>query len=272
MRRRQSWYPVLTAALAAAALLALLRWGAQPSPCNARALAAAPALPTGTGERPSRSPLADIPNRGQGERIITFAGREWVVKAGANLPPRANHWSDSEASVHVDAAGRLHLRVRQIEGVWHSAQVIAREPSRHGLHRILVETPLDGLHPNVVLGVFLYRDDAREIDIEFSRRLAGTGFNALYAVQPSHRSGHRHPFQFGTAGPSAHEIHWQPDWICFRSMDGHDVSGQVVSEWLFERPGVPQVEDALRLQINLWLLDPEQQDSEVEVVITAVTG
>lgn len=269
MQIRTRWL-VVVLAFVAALLSPLITLFSQPSLCSARAAQppTAPPLP----EAESAPLLGDIPNRGEGERVIEFAGREWIVKAGDNLPPRANAWSGDEQSVRVDADGRLHLRIRQIGGVWHSAQVIARAPSNYGMVRFLVETPLDDPHPNVVLGMFLYRDDAREIDIEFSRRLAGGDFTALFAVQPSQQPGHRHAFRFDWAGASAHEMHWQPGWVCFRSLQGHAADAPAAVEWLFEGTSVPRAEDALRLQINLWLLDPAQQDAEVEAVITTVQG
>jgi hypothetical protein len=253
---------VLNTLLLVLLLPALLK----PGMCSARAAASPSAAPTGLVE--GGASLDDLVNRGEGTRVIVFAGREWVVKAGANLPPRGNAWSDAPESVSVDSDGRLHLRIRQIDELWHSAQVIALEPAQYGMYRFRVETPLNDLHPNVVLGMFLYRDDAREIDIEFSKRLAGGDSNALYAVQPSQRAGHRSAFQFAWAGASTHEIHWQADWVCFRSLEGTAGDGPVVYEWAFEQPGVPAQADDLRLQINLWLLEPARQDREVTVILS----
>lgn len=57
------------------------------------------------------APVAENTTR----RVINFAGRYWWVKNGTNLGPGPNNFSDSEESVWVDDAGKLHLKIRQIE-------------------------------------------------------------------------------------------------------------------------------------------------------------
>ena len=93
---------------------------------------------------------------GKEERIIAFAGRQWVVKSGCGLGPGPNCWSDSEQSVWVDENGWLHLKIREEDGSWYSAEVYTQEPTHYGLHRFYMIGRLDNLDPNVVAAPFLY--------------------------------------------------------------------------------------------------------------------
>jgi hypothetical protein len=204
-------------------------------------------------------------------RIIRFAGHKWMVKDGLNRPPRSNNWSNDPQSAWIDVDGRLHLKIRQVDGVWYSAQVASMDYARYGVYRFYVETPLADLHDNVVLGLFLYADDENEIDIEVRQRANEERDNLSYAVQPYILDGHRRTSRFDWEGPTVHEIFWQPDFVDFRSLtDDEQASGTILHEWRFDRSGVPAEERNLRIQMNLWLLDPASHDQEVEVVIADV--
>lgn len=204
-------------------------------------------------------------------RVIRFAGHKWTVKNGLNLPPRSNNWSDDPQSVWIDVDGKLHLKIWQIDGVWHSAQITSVEDARYGTYRFQIESPVDDLGENVVLGLFLYADDENEIDIELRQRENDSRDNLSYAVQPYVLDGHRRTARFDWQGPTIHEFIWQPGFVNFRSLVANDSdSGELLYEWRFEQEGVPAEERGLRIQINLWLLDPANHDHEVEVVIADV--
>jgi hypothetical protein len=100
-------------------------------------------------------------------RIIQFAGRNWEVKVGFG-GPGPNNWSDTDQSVWVDADGRLHLRLREVGGVWYAAEVRTVLPTKYGMHRFYLIGPVDQLDRNVIFSAFVYGDDSKEIDIEFS--------------------------------------------------------------------------------------------------------
>jgi len=147
-----------------------------------------------------------------GLRTLVFAGQTWGVRSGDGNPGNGC-WSDSPQSVWVDAAGQLHLVMRQVNGRWCQAEVFALDPAREGRHRWRVQS-LHALDRNAVLGMFLYREhptvggscatdlcpyhpDANacicEIDIELTAAFEGTtcaggaippGTRATYTVQP----------------------------------------------------------------------------------------
>ena len=153
------------------------------------------------------------------ERRIEFAGRTWIVKSGGPRGPGNNLWSDSEESVSV-VGGQLHLKLRKIEGNWHSVEVYTEECTTYGKHRFFVVGRLDELDRNVVAGLFLYANDEEEIDIEFSKwGIWNSPTNGQYVVQPYDVPGNRHPFGFALNGThSSHTIDWQPESIRFKSI------------------------------------------------------
>jgi hypothetical protein len=206
--------------------------------------------------------------RSDSPRVIHFAGLDWQVKAGRGLGPGNNNWSDSPQSVWVDSDARLHLRIRKEGATWYSAQINSVDFVPFGLYRFFVQTSLHDLDDNVVLGLFLYGDDDHEIDIEFLRRHPASDANMVYVVQPYSQEGNRHPFLWQWAGPSIHDIEWQPDGITFRSIRGHDLRLESLMHlWRYEGTSIPVTQDGLHVQMNLWLLDPSTQSQEVEIII-----
>ncbi|MBN2302983.1 MAG: glycoside hydrolase family 16 protein [Anaerolineae bacterium] len=214
------------------------------------------------------APLSAYQSNG---RTIQFAGREWSVKAAPSWGPGPNAWSDSQESVWVDEAGKLHLKIRNINGVWHSAEVVSVDPATYGLYRFYVETPMHNLDMNVILGLFLYEDDGKEIDIEVARWGQAAGPNAQYVVQPYDRDGHREQYLLDWQGPAIFEFDWQPDTIRFRNLPGSDPATQfVIREWTFNQPGVPSPTPDIHIHMNLWLLNPPTvpaNGQDIEVVI-----
>jgi hypothetical protein len=200
-------------------------------------------------------------------RIIRFGGHRWMVKSGSDLAPRKNDWSDDERSVWIGTDGKLHLQIRYQAGKSYSAQIISIGFAAYGLYRFYVESPVNRLDANVVLGLFLYADDQNEIDIEFKRE-AGSADNAQYVMQPYTTAGNRHTFSLDHDGPTIHEVDWQADYVAFRSIAGDDpAGGEVLQEWRYEKKDIPTADRQLRIEMNLWLVNPNVQTQPVEVVI-----
>lgn len=201
-------------------------------------------------------------------RIIRFGGYRWVVKEGERLPPANNNWADDPRSVWIGTDGKLHLEIRKVGDVWYSAQITSQRFASYGIHRFYIQSPVNDLSANVVLGLFLYADDHNEIDIEFKREV-GSEHNAQYAIQPSHLSDYRHTFLLEYAGPTIHEIDWQPDYVAFRTLAGDDPSaGRVLQEWRFERQSIPREDKQLQINMNLWLRNPSAQVEPIKVIIS----
>ena len=123
-------------------------------------------------------------------RTLQFSGYTWNVKTSAGkVGPGPNLFSDSTNNVWVDASGRLHLKITKDANRWNCAEVICTNSLGHGTYRFYLDSPVDNLDPNVVLGLFTWSDDPayadREIDVECSRWAnAADSDNAQFVVQP----------------------------------------------------------------------------------------
>ncbi len=209
---------------------------------------------------------------GLDDRTIEFAGRQWWVKSGYG-GPGPNSWSDSEESVWLDKEGRLNLKIRQIDGIWHCAEVYTVEPTQHGMHRFYIDGPLDELDENAVFAPFIYADDQTEVDIEFTRwGDAGATDNSQYVIQPYANAGNLETFSSQLKGSyTTHSFDWQPDWIQFKSIHGHYAEppddGYLIHQWLYEGQDNPQEEEELHIHINLWLYQGAVPASGEEVTV-----
>ncbi len=212
---------------------------------------------------------------GNGQRMIQFAGQNWNVKSGCGIGPGPNCWSDDEESVWVDSEG-LHLKIREIDGAWHAAEVYTLACTHYGIHRFYIDAPLDQMDKNVIAAPFLYKDDMTEIDIEFARWGDNNAAeNAQYVVQPYTTTGNMVSFSMTLSSTlSTHYIDWQADLIHFKSIKGHHPEPPddafLINEWLYTGDDNPDEEECLKVHLNLWLLqgNPPSDGQEAEIVVT----
>jgi len=117
---------------------------------------------------------------------LSFGGYSWAVKTG-HAGPGPNDFS--AANARVDAAGRLHLAVARdaATGAWTCAEVVLNASLGYGTYAWTLAPPAPvGLDENIVIGLFTYENDTREVDVEFSAwGGAFPGVNADFAVQPA---------------------------------------------------------------------------------------
>lgn len=209
-----------------------------------------------------------------GPRIVNFAGYEWIVsRTGEHTGyPGPNYFSNSEENVWVDSRGRLHLRITNNKGRWECAGVILRGAKSYGNYTFRISTNVDKLDKNIVAGLFLYRDDHNEADIEFSRWGEAESDAGQFVVQPSENKENVYRFSIEKAGnKSSHTIAWQEDRITFSSQRGHSVPGSkrnIIDEWTYEGNNIP-LPDRTKVMINLWLFRgmPPSDMEEAELVI-----
>lgn len=208
-----------------------------------------------------------------GPRSINFVGLDWVVKSGCGLGPGPNCWSDSEQSVWLDSDG-VHLKMRNIGGQWHSAEIYTTACTDYGMHRFYLIGRVDQLDVNVVAAPFLYQDDLTEIDIEFARWGVPGGDNGHYVVQPGSNPANHHDFLMTLGGThSTHYFDWQPDSIQFRSIHGHYAEPPnpafLIDEWLYTGDAIPDNSGCLRVHFNLWQMSglPPSDGMETEVIL-----
>jgi hypothetical protein len=187
---------------------------------------------------------------------VVWNGVTWQVKTsrsavgpGPNLFDKANVW--------VDTSGNLHLRIaRNTAGAWSCAEIIGPTTFGYGTYAFSVASPVSGLDPNVVLGLFTWSDKApyahREIDIEFARwGNAADPTNAQYVVQPYDKPGHLVRFTQPAAPSSLHRFTWRSAQV---SWDSYDANGGLISSYTYSGADVPKSGDE-RVHLNLWLFN-----------------
>ncbi|WP_117882268.1 glycoside hydrolase family 16 protein [Aureibaculum luteum] len=191
-------------------------------------------------------------------RIITFSGYEWVVRTTKDdkQGPGPNFFSDSEENVWVDNDGKLHLKVVQRDGIWYCAGITLRQTQGHKKYVFYLSSRVDQLDENVVAGLFTYKNDEEEIDIEFSRWSDTENQNSQFAIQPSYVAGNKTRYDMNLdSNLTTHFFDWQADKIDFGSYEGHTLEPEtnaIINTWTYTGEAIPPLNDE-RLKINLWL-------------------
>ena len=197
-------------------------------------------------------------------RTLLFADRVWEVRPSTrSAAPGPNAWSDAAEAAWVDEDG-LHLRLDRADGAWRSVELSTTLPPEAVHVAATLATPVGQLDPAAVVGLFVYKDDQHEADIEFSRwGHADQALNAQFAVAP-YEPDQRHRFRVEPeATRSHHVLDWRGDRVAFQSR----VNGAVVAEWRHtaahwtDRTGY-------RLHLNLWMYEGRAPDGPSEVVFS----
>ena len=211
-----------------------------------------------------------------------WCGYDWDVKTsgGFLFGPGPNRFSDSPENVWVDGNGKLHLRITFTDGQWQCAEVVSRRAFGYGSYRFFLDSEVDALDPNVVLGLFTYDDDPtttgghREIDVEFSRwGNAADPTNAQFVVQPYNFPGNLTRWTVPAATPTTHSFTWSTGRVDYVSHNGAfappPASISQISSWSNSGPSVPTPGDE-RVHMNLWLFNGTApvNGQETEVIIS----
>ncbi|HPR42502.1 MAG TPA: hypothetical protein PK718_08180 [Candidatus Methanofastidiosa archaeon] len=206
------------------------------------------------------------------ERIY-FSGMWWDVKTAMNyrVGPQYNLFSNSSEDIWVDESGSLHLTISEHDGQWYSTEIIGDSSVRgYGAYIFCIESKVDELDENAVLGLFTYQnasdDYHKEKDIEFAD--LGND-NIEFVVQPSCIK----EWKFNQVSEvSTHIILWLPEKIVFISLeqteDDFYTLNDIKAIWVYEgdylhEPGNERVHMNLYLRANTIPTDGER----VEVVI-----
>jgi len=208
---------------------------------------------------------------------------DWLVRSSSyREDPGTNFFSLHPRNVWLDDQDRLHLRLTQRSGQWDCAEVSSLRSFGYGTYRLHLDSLLNDLDPNVVMGMFIDARDAtmtNEIDIEFARWSNPTNFNAWYTVQPWSVTNHQMGFSLPSGtGRAWHSFTWEPNRIWWNSrgdlspFPGLTIVDAPLSNYLFTGSAeVPKTNDE-RIRLNLWLFDNRgpADGREVEVVIRKV--
>lgn len=207
---------------------------------------------------------------------LFFSGYTWKIR---NSPrelstPGPNYWSNSTSNVWVDGNGYLHLKITCKDGKWVCPEVYTLQALGYGTYVFHTASPIDCLDKNVVLGLFTYKDDSHEVDIEYSRWGKDNGFNSGFTVQPApYTSENSADFNTRlTETEATHAFTWRSDKVTFKTVQGNYYAAEapqekVIKTW--ESKVSCEAADA-KAVVNLWLYSglPPSNLQEVEVVIT----
>ena len=198
---------------------------------------------------------------GLGQRVIQWSGYNWLVKNAAVMGPGPNAWNHDSEAVWVDENGHLHLKVTNVDGQWHCAEVISKKVFDYGSYNTVLASDLAAIDPQMVLGVFVYKDDTHEVDVEYSAWGDNTqpAFRQ-FVQQPYYQSGNLYAMPGVTDGAG---LNYQIDWlsdaiVCSAGDDMH----QFANYTAVANP---------HMHLNLWLfqgLSP-QQGVSFEVVFSS---
>ena len=79
------------------------------------------------------------------------------------MGPGPNYFTDDEDHVWVDEQGQLHLTIKEKNGEWQSTEVIIKESFGYGSYKLLINSRVDNLDANAVLGWFDWETAAYDI-------------------------------------------------------------------------------------------------------------
>jgi hypothetical protein len=201
---------------------------------------------------------------------LTFSGYEWEIRqtpsdrGGANDYASANAWTDAD--------GMLHLKLRQDQGRWTSAEVILRRSLGYGTY-VFVVRDVSQMDPAAAMGMLTWDDQGadqnhRELDVEISHWGDLSVANAQYVVQPYYVAANVARFS-APAGRLTHSLRWEPGRASFRTLRGKSAAAAetVISQHDFTS-GVP-VPGSETVRINLYYFRyaPKPPQGDVEVVV-----
>ncbi len=206
-------------------------------------------------------------------KTLEWSGYEWHVKTSEEpFGPGPNMWSDAGDSVWVDGQDRLHLKIRNINGQWHCAEVMSTKSLGHGQYIFYLDSRVDNLNANIAAGLFVHSDDQNEIDIEFSKWGQERRYtHHQFVLQPRIDDTNLHRSDWRVKSPrSTHGFIWSNDEVRFRSFTDHVIKGKrAIKRWNYAGPNNP-VPNNEKVHINLWLYKgaPPTDGSEAILVVS----
>lgn len=192
-------------------------------------------------------------------RIISFSGYDWYVEDTVQrAKPGPNYWSNSPENVWLDENGWLHLKITNRNGRWYCAELTSLQTLGYGTYAYYVASRVDNLDRNVVVGLFAYKDDTHEVDIEFSKWGEKIYRNGWFTIQPRPyiEGKNQRSFDIQLNGDyTTHYFTWSQRSVFFQSFHGHypigtQPAGNIIQSYTSNMQVSAQ---GVRAHINLWL-------------------
>lgn len=215
-------------------------------------------------------------------QYIDFSGYRWMVRRNDDPQgPMDNRFGPLGVNVFLRADGALILKIAKYNGYWYSGEVDTVQSFGYGTYTFQVETPIPKLHPDVIVGLFNYKDSRNEIDIEFSSwGWAPEDIVGDYCVQPWTTPGNLQYFDIKRfTVPSTHQFVWTSTRIDFYSWIGYGPKPpandpSLVTSWSYtNQAGIPKT--TMPVLLNFYLFDGKDPRNYpnllMEVVIKSFT-
>ena len=207
---------------------------------------------------------------------IQWSGYTWNVRPAGTGNPGSNNWSNTTDNVWVDNDGNLHLKITKVGDKWYCSEIYSQESFGYGEYTFQTLTNVENLDKNIVLGLFTYETDTKEVDIEFSKWGNINNKEGNFVVQPSSsNSTINYPLNLtGCLSDcySTHKFQWSPSSIYFQSYYGHysnlPSSDNLIKNWTYTGANIPTNGNE-KVHLNFWLFNgnPPSNLQDAEVII-----
>jgi hypothetical protein len=205
---------------------------------------------------------------------IEFSGITWDVKSGSSLAPGPNNWTSNSKYVFVDPDGYLHLPIKYIAGKWYCSELISQKSFGYGEYKVVLGTNVETLDKNIIVGIFTYETDKREIDIEFSRWGNPSNVAGWYTVQPVNSSSQRSFSLNLNSVFSTHKFVWTNNNIAFDSFQGDNdlLPSTSIENWVYTGIQNPPAGNE-RFHLNFWLFQGKAPTNglDAELIVKSVS-
>ena len=227
-----------------------------------------PSTPTPTPSTPtptvptSAGPISNPGHMSQ----LNWAGYTWNVHSSQE-DWGGNHFSDSSNNVWVDTQNRLHLKITNVNGMWYSAEIETANTIGYGTYATTVYSNPNTLAPNVIAGMFYYKDPSDEMDMEFSRwGNPRQIYDTFYTVYDGSSTSAKHSQGYLTnTASTTHAMTWNENSISMVSKD----SSNIIGSWTY--PGTYSPATGGRFHLNFWVENaaPPADGKEQELVLSS---
>lgn len=203
-----------------------------------------------------------------GQLTFTWSGLNWISNDGSTAGGASNICTKN--NVWVDAQNRLHLKIAKSGNAFTCAEIETQSTVGYGSYTFNVASNPIVLANNVVAGMFYYKSDLNELDIEYSRWGDPDNNNlGEFSVQPGNS-----PPQFYINSPNTiNKFVWSADGKV--SFEVRDSSNNILSSWNYT--GTHKTAPGGHLAINLWIctkcgsgLTVPADGSEQELILNSV--
>ncbi len=205
-------------------------------------------------------------------KYLYWSNYRWEIK-NKYFDPGPNYFSDDIANVEIDEQDRLHLRIDYHDGHWNCSEVIIDHSLGYGLYKFKLDSRVDNMDYNAILGGFIYEGLDQEFDIEFSQRLVADPYDAQYVAQPWYIPGNIETFHMSSNSQTSHSFEWRSNYIVFNSWNGHDnfpTMETLIHTWTYTGANIP-VPGGEAMIFNLYLHSGDAPAGGIgdEVIITS---